>query len=90
VNEKAARQAPGHRRRHDFPAPAGARESGGFAEAADADIVIIAIGEPGVYGQTRLDLFDNSLRMLGESWSPCFPCSFVAGDHDHESRGYSG
>ncbi len=40
--------------------------AGGYAEAADADIVIIAVGEPWIPGQTRLDLFDSSLRMLGE------------------------
>lgn len=39
--------------------------SGDYAEAADADIVIIAIGETRKPGQTRLDLFDNSIRMLG-------------------------
>ncbi len=38
--------------------------AGDYAEAADADIVIIAIGEPRQPGQTRLDLFDSSLRML--------------------------
>lgn len=38
--------------------------SGDYAEAADADIVLISIGEPWKSGQTRLDLFDNSIRML--------------------------
>lgn len=40
--------------------------AGGYAEAADADIVIIAVGEPRKPGQTRLDLLDVSVRMLGE------------------------
>ncbi len=45
--------------------PAGVR-AGDYAEAADADIVVIAIGEAWRPGQTRLDLFDASIRMLGE------------------------
>ncbi len=40
--------------------------AGDYAEAADADIVIIAVGEPRKVGQTRLDLLDVSVRMLGE------------------------
>jgi len=38
--------------------------AGDYAEAADADIVIVAVGEAWKPGQTRLDLFDASLRML--------------------------
>lgn len=38
--------------------------SGDYAEAADADIVIIAIGEARKPGQTRLDLLDSSVAML--------------------------
>jgi len=39
---------------------------GTYQDSADADIVIIAIGEPRLPGQTRLDLLGNSVQMLGE------------------------
>ena len=39
---------------------------GSYSACADADIVIIAIGEPRLPGQTRLDLLGNSVRMLRE------------------------
>ncbi len=40
--------------------------AGTYEDSADADIVIIAIGEPRLPGQTRLDLLGNSIQMLGE------------------------
>lgn len=39
---------------------------GSYADCADADIVIVAIGEPRLPGQTRLDLLGNSVKMLRE------------------------
>ena len=37
---------------------------GCYQDCADADIVVIAVGEPRQPGQTRLDLLENSARML--------------------------
>jgi L-lactate dehydrogenase len=39
---------------------------GTYSDCADADIVVVAIGEPRLPGQTRLDLLEKSVRMLGE------------------------
>jgi L-lactate dehydrogenase len=39
---------------------------GTYADCADADIVVVAIGEPRLPGQTRLDLLGNSVKMLRE------------------------
>lgn len=47
--------------------------AGEYAEAADADIVIIAIGEPRRPGQTRLDLLDGSIRMLRDLTAVLLP-----------------
>lgn len=47
--------------------------AGGYAEAEDADIVIIAIGEPWRPGQTRLDLLADSVRMLDELMAALLP-----------------
>ncbi len=47
-----------------FPPRAVTVRSGDYAEASDADIVIVAVGEARKPGQTRLDLFDSSLRMI--------------------------
>lgn len=38
--------------------------AGSCSDCADADIVVIAIGEPRLPGQTRLDLLESSVRML--------------------------
>lgn len=38
--------------------------TGSYPDCADADIVVIAIGEPRLPGQTRLDLLGNSAKML--------------------------
>lgn len=38
--------------------------AGSLADCADADIVVVAIGEPRLPGQTRLDLLENSAKML--------------------------
>jgi L-lactate dehydrogenase len=40
--------------------------SGAYPDCADADIVVIAIGEPHRPGQTRLDLLERSVTMLRE------------------------
>ena len=40
--------------------------AGGFSECEDADITVVAIGEPRKPGQTRLDLLGDSVDMLGE------------------------
>ena len=37
---------------------------GDYDDCADADIIIIAVGEPRLPGQTRLDLLGNSVKML--------------------------
>ncbi len=47
--------------------------AGDYAEAADADIVIVAVGEAWKPGQTRLDLFDASLRMLARLTEALLP-----------------
>ncbi|QOX65615.1 L-lactate dehydrogenase [Anoxybacterium hadale] len=38
--------------------------AGSYSDCSDADIVVIAIGEPRQPGQTRLDLLESSARML--------------------------
>jgi L-lactate dehydrogenase len=52
---------------HALPASASpaAVRSGGCADCADADIVVVAIGEPWLPGQTRLDLLERSVVLLG-------------------------
>ena len=40
--------------------------AGAYSDCADADIVVIAIGEQHKSGQTRLDLLERSIIMLGE------------------------
>lgn len=40
--------------------------AGAYSDCADADIVVIAIGEQHKPGQTRLDLLERSIIMLGE------------------------
>ncbi|MDF3000219.1 MAG: L-lactate dehydrogenase [Bacillota bacterium] len=47
-----------------FPAANTAVRAGSYSDCSDADIVIIAIGEPRQPGQTRLDLLESSARML--------------------------
>jgi L-lactate dehydrogenase len=54
------------------PRPARVR-AGDYAEAADADIVVVAVGEAWKPGQTRLDLFDASLRMLSRLMESLLP-----------------
>jgi L-lactate dehydrogenase len=49
-----------------FPPSSTLVRAGTYADCADADIVVIAIGEPRLPGQTRLDLLGNSVRMLHE------------------------
>ena len=38
--------------------------TGDYSDCRDADIVVLAVGVPRKPGQTRLDLFDDSLRMV--------------------------
>ena len=40
--------------------------SGGYEECGDADLVVVAIGEPRQPGQTRLDLLGRSVELLKE------------------------
>lgn len=40
--------------------------SGGYAECGDASLVVVAIGEPRLPGQTRLDLLGRSVELLKE------------------------
>ena len=40
--------------------------SGGYGECGDADLVVVAIGEPRQPGQTRLDLLGRSVELLKE------------------------
>lgn len=49
-----------------FPPSAASVRAGTYADSSDADIVVVAIGEPRLPGQTRLDLLGSSVRMLGE------------------------
>lgn len=49
-----------------FPPSAALVRAGTYADASDADIVVVAIGEPRLPGQTRLDLLGRSAAMLGE------------------------
>lgn len=47
-----------------FAASAPLVRTGSYSDCADADIVVIAIGEPRLPGQTRLDLLGRSVLML--------------------------
>lgn len=58
-----------------FPPRSGRIRAGDYTEAGDADIVIIAIGEPRKPGQTRLDLLEDSVRMLDELMAALLPLS---------------
>jgi L-lactate dehydrogenase len=49
-----------------FPPRTTLVRAGSYADCKDADIVVIAIGEPRLPGQTRLDLLDNSVKSLHE------------------------
>ena len=40
--------------------------SGTCADCSDADVTVVAIGQPRKPGQTRLDLLDDSVRMISE------------------------
>lgn len=47
--------------------PSSARvRAGDYPDCADADIVLVAIGKPHPPGQSRLDLLESSIGMLGE------------------------
>ena len=47
-----------------FPSVNTAVRAGNYTDCEDADIVVIAIGEPRQPGQTRLDLLESSAKML--------------------------
>lgn len=47
-----------------FPSVKTEVRAGTYEDCADAEIVVIAVGEPRQPGQTRLDLLENSARML--------------------------
>ncbi len=49
-----------------FPPSDKVVRDGSYTDCKDADIVVIAIGEPRLPGQTRLDLLGNSVKMLSE------------------------
>lgn len=62
--EKAAAQALDIADSLSFADHATAVRSGGYADCADAALVVVAIGEPRRPGQTRLDLLDSSVQLL--------------------------
>ena len=64
VPEKAAAQALDIADSLSFASHAAAVRSGSHADCADADLVVVAIGEPRQPGQTRLDLLDRSVALL--------------------------
>ncbi|MBP1918227.1 L-lactate dehydrogenase [Youngiibacter multivorans] len=64
--KKAAAQAMDISDALTFPPNGAAVRPGTYADCADADIVVIAIGVPRLPGQTRLDLLESSVRMLKE------------------------
>jgi L-lactate dehydrogenase len=49
-----------------FPPSTSQVRAGAYSDCADADIVVVAIGEPRLPGQTRLDLLGSSVKMLHE------------------------
>jgi L-lactate dehydrogenase len=59
-----------------FPSSGMRVRAGGPEDCADAEILVVAIGEPRLPGQTRLDLLDRSVVMVGElletlgRWTP--------------------
>ena len=64
LEEKAAAQALDISDALSFAGHAAAIRSGGYADCADAALVVVAIGEPRRPGQTRLDLLDRSVELL--------------------------
>lgn len=62
--EKAAAQALDVADSVSFMDHAAAVRSGGYAECGDAALVVVAIGEPRLPGQTRLDLLGRSVELL--------------------------
>ncbi len=73
IPEKAQAQALDVSDALSFPPRPVRVRAGDYAEASDADIVIVAVGEPWRTGQTRLDLFDGSIRMLGDLTAVLLP-----------------
>jgi L-lactate dehydrogenase len=63
---KAAAQALDISDALSFPPSTPRVAAGSYADCADADIVVVAIGEPRLPGQTRLDLLGNSVKLLHE------------------------
>lgn len=64
--EKAVAQAMDIADALSFPAFDLSVRAGDYADCADADITVVAIGKPREPGQTRLDLLEDSVRMVHE------------------------
>lgn len=64
--EKAAAQAMDVADALSFPASPVLVKSGDYRDCLDADIIVVAIGQPRLPGQTRLDLLYDSTRMADE------------------------
>ncbi len=77
ISQKAHAQALDVSDALSFPPRPVLVRAGDYAEAADADIVIIAIGEPRRPGQTRLDLLDSSIRMLRDLTAVLLPLNIA-------------
>ena len=67
--KKAAAQAADIADSQSFFGSGTAVRAGTFADCDDADITVVAIGEPRKPGQTRLDLLDSSVGMLAEMFA---------------------
>ena len=63
LEEKAAAQAMDIADSLSFPAMPADIRSGTYADCADADVTVVAIGKAREPGQTRLDLLEDSARM---------------------------
>ena len=89
--EKAAAQAMDIADALSFPPSDLLVRAGGYADCADADITVVAIGKAREPGQTRLDLLGDSVRMAhdlanrlrggvgGLLVSITNPCDIIAG-----------
>jgi L-lactate dehydrogenase len=79
-DEKARAQAWDVADALSFPPSATRVRAGTYHDCSDAEIVVIAIGEPRLPGQTRLDLLDTSVKMLHglvETLVPLRPAGLV-------------
>ncbi len=64
IREKAEAQAMDIADALSYPAVSVTVRSGDYADCADADVTVVAIGKPREPGQTRLDLLGDSTRMI--------------------------